>query len=85
MNKVYASLAAMLKDIGFIKSDILYDNQADEQLTEKQIDDVLKNKKDTTYLLETFLQFCDGSQEEEDHKLLFDAAMEIVHYMEGME
>lgn len=76
------ALAKKLWDIGFIKSDILYDNQADEQLTVVQIIDALSNTKDTTYLLETFLQFCDGSQDPEDHKMFCEAAMDIVHYME---
>ena len=78
-------LAKKLWNIGFVKTDILYDHQADEQLTEEKIVDILKSKTDTAYMLEQFLQFCDGSQEKEDHKKFFDAAMEIVHYMEGME
>ena len=68
-----------------VETDIMYDHQADEQITEAQIADALESKKMTAYTLEQFLQFCDGSQDEEDHKKFFDAAMEIVHYMEEME
>ena len=78
-------LAAKLYKLGMVETDIMYDHQADEQLTEEQIVEVLKSKTDTAYMLEQFLQFCDGSQEKEDHKKFFDASMEIVHYMEGME
>ena len=78
------ALAAKLYKFGMIETDIMYDHQADEQLTEEKIVDILKSKTDTAYMLEQFLQFCDGSQEE-DHKKFFNAAMEIVHYMEGME
>ena len=79
------ALAAKLYKLGMIETSILYDHQADEQITEAQIADALESKKMTAYTLEQFLQFCDGSQEEEDHKKFFEAAMEIVHYMEGME
>jgi len=79
------ALAKKLYEVGMRETNILYDDQADEQLTEEELADALKNKKPTAYILETFLQFCDGSQEEEDYKKFFDAAMEIVHYMEGME
>ena len=79
------TLAAKLYKIGMVETGIMYDDQADEQLTEEKIVDILKSKTDTAYMLEQFLQFCDGSQEEEDHKKFFEAAMEIVHYMEGME
>ena len=77
-------LAHKLYKLGFVETNALYDYSADEQLTEEQIADALKNKKDSAYMLETFLQFCDGSQEE-DHKKFFEASMEIVHYMEEME
>lgn len=79
------ALAKKLYEVGMKETDILYDHQADEQLTEEKIADILQNKTDTAYMLETFLQFCDGSQEEEDHTKFFDAAMNIVRYMEGME
>lgn len=79
------ALAAKLYKLGMIETDIMYDHQADEQLTEEQIAEVLKSKTDTAYMLEQFLQFCDGSQFKEDHKKFFEASMEIVHYMEGME
>lgn len=79
------TLAAKLYKLGMVETDIMYDHQADEQLTEEKIVDILKSKTDTAYMLEQFLQFCDGSQEEEDHKKFFEASMEIVHYMEGME
>lgn len=75
-------LAKKLYRIGLLETDALYDNQADEQLTEEQIVDVLDKSKDTAYMLETFLQFCDGGQEKEDHEKFFEAAMDIVHYME---
>lgn len=77
-------LAKKLWNIGFVKTDIFYDHQADEQLTVEQIADTLSNTKDTAYLLETLLQFCDGSQESEEHKMFCEAAMDIVHYMEDM-
>ena len=79
------ALAAKLYRCGMVETDIMYDYQADEQLTEEKIVDILKSKTDTAYMLEQFLQFCDGSQEKEDQKKFFEAAMEIVHYMEGME
>lgn len=79
------ALAAKLYKLGMVETDIMYDHQADEQLTEEKIVDILKSKTDTAYMLEQFLQFCDGNQDKEDHKKFFDAAMEIVHYMEGME
>ena len=79
------TLAAKLYKLGMVETDIMYDHQADEQLTEEKIVDILKSKTDTAYMLEQFLQFCDGNQEKEDHKKFFEAAMEIVHYMEGME
>ena len=79
------ALAAKLYKLGMVETDVMYDHQADEQLTEEKIVDILKSKTDTAYMLETFLQFCDGSQEEGDHKKFFEASMEIVHYMEGME
>lgn len=79
------ALAAKLYKLGMVETDIMYDHQADEQLTEEKIVDILKSKTDTAYMLEQFLQFCDGSQEYGDHKKFFDAVMEIVHYMEGME
>jgi hypothetical protein len=78
-------LAHKLYNLGLVETSALYDDQADEQLTEAQILDALQKPKDTAYMLETFMQFCDGSQEEEDHKKFFDASMEIVHYMEDME
>ena len=79
------ALAAKLYKLGMVETDIMYDHQADEQITEAQIADALESKKMTAYTLEQFLQFCDGSQDEEDHKKFFDASMEIVHYMEEME
>lgn len=79
------ALAEKLYEVGMKETNILYDYQADEQLTIEHLADVLENKKDTAYMLETFLQFCDGSQEEEDHMKFFDAAMSIVRYMEDME
>lgn len=79
------ALASKLYKLGMVETHIMYDYQADEQLTEEQIVEILKSKTDTAYMLEQFLQLCDGSQEKEDHKKFFDAAMEIVHYMEGME
>lgn len=77
-------LAHRLYNLGFVETSALYDYQADEQLTEAQILDALQKPKDTAYMLETFMQFCDGSQEDEDHKKFFEASMEIVHYMEEM-
>ena len=79
------ALAAKLYKLGMVETDIMYDHQADEQLTEEKIVDILKSKTDTAYMLEEFLQFCDGSQEEGDHKKFFEASMDIVHYMEEME
>jgi hypothetical protein len=79
------TLAAKLYKLGMVETDIMYDHQADEQLTEEKIVDILKSKTDTAYMLEQFLQFCDGSQEYGDHKKFFEAVMEIVRYMEGME
>ena len=79
------ALAAKLYKIGMVETGIMYDDQADEQLTEEKIVDILKSKTDTAYMLEQFLQFCDGNQFKEDHKKFFEASMEIVHYMEGME
>lgn len=75
-------LAHKLYNLGFIETSALYDHQADEQLTEAQILDALQSPKDTAYMLETFFQFCDGSQTEEDTKKFFEASMAIVHYME---
>ena len=77
-------LAHKLYHLGLVDTSALYDNQADEQLTEEQIVDALKSVKDTSYMLETFMQFCDGNQEEEDHKKFFEASMAIVHYMEDL-
>ena len=79
------TLAAKLYKLGMVETDIMYDHQADEQLTEEQIIEILKSKTDTAYMLEQFLQLCDGSQEEDDHKKFFEASMAIVRYMEGME
>ena len=79
------ALAAKLYNVGMVETDIMYDHQADEQLTEEQIVEILKSKTDTAYMLEQFLQLCDGSQEEGDHKKFFEASMAIVRYMEGME
>ena len=76
-------LASKLYNLGMVETSALYDDQADEQLTEALILDALQKPKDTAYMLETFLQFCDGSQTEEDTKKFFEAAMDIVHYMEG--
>ena len=76
-------LARELYQLGMVDTNALYDYQADEQLTEDALYDALFNPKDTVYTLETFLQFCDGSQTEEDSKKFFKAAMDIVHYMEG--
>lgn len=77
-------LAKKLFSIGLLETDTLYDHQADEQLTEEQLADVLKDIKSTSYMLETFMQLCDGSQEEEDHKKFLEASMAIVHYLESL-
>lgn len=79
------ALAEKLYIIGMVETDILYDYQADEQLTVEMIADVLKSKTDTAYMLESFLQFCDGNQDEEDHKKFYAAAMDIVRYMETID
>ena len=86
MEKKRLELAHELYVIGYSETGILNDmgTDPDELMTEKEIADSLKSVKNTSYLLETFIQFCDGSQEEEDHKKFFDASMKIVHYMENM-
>ena len=78
-------LAEKLLDIGYNKSDILIDYHEETHMTVLDIYDSLGTERDTVYLLETFLQFCDGSQEEEDHKMFFEASMDIVHYLENFE
>lgn len=80
-------LATRLYDIGMIKTQALYDHQADEddQMSIARISEALTNPHDAAYLLEVFLQFCDGSQEKEDTEMFFKASMDIVHYMEGFQ
>lgn len=84
MEKRRKDLAKKLFRIGLLETNALYDDQADEQFTEEQLADVLEDIKSTSYMLETFMQFCDGSQEEEDHKKFFEASMAIVHYLENL-
>ena len=64
-------LAHKLYNLGLVETSALYDDQADEQLTEAQILDALQKPKDTAYMLETFMQFCDGSQSDKDHEMFF--------------
>jgi hypothetical protein len=77
-------LATKLYNAGFIKTNALYDYSTDEddQMSIPRIIDALNDNRSTAYLLETFAQFCDGSQKEEDHKLFFECMMDIIHYME---
>lgn len=77
-------LATKLYTVGMIDTNILYDHQTDEddQISIPMIIDALNDPRNTAYLLETFAQFCDGSQEEEDHKKIFECMMDIIHYME---
>lgn len=77
-------LAHKMFIVGMEETNILYDDQADEQVTETQIAEDLKTYKGTAYWMEAFLQFCDGGQDEGDHRMFFETSMEIVHYMENM-
>ena len=77
-------LAHKLFIVGMEETDILYDHQADEQVTESKIAEDLKTHKGIAYWMETFLQFCDGGQDEGDHRMFFETCMEIVHYMEDL-
>ena len=58
-----------------------YDDREDTHWTEDDIYESLENANTSAYSIETLLQFYDGTDET---KKYYDAAMEIVHYMEGM-
>lgn len=76
-------LAHELYELGFKETDVFYDDQADEQLTEEQIADALNNYKDAAYTLEAVLQWCnDGT--DKDHDKFFEASMKIVRHMEEL-
>ena len=79
-------LATKLYTVGMIDTNILYDHQTDEddQMSIPRIIEALNNPSDTAYLLETFAQFCDGSQEDDDHKKFFECMMDIIYYMEDI-
>ena len=57
----------------------------DEELyTEKEMEDALKTHRGSAYLLETFLEYADGSQEDEVTEKFYKASMDIVHYMQDL-
>lgn len=80
-------LATRLYNVGMVSTQALYDWQADEddQMSIAKISEALTNPRDTAYLLETFIQFCDGSQEKADTEMFFNASMDIVHFMEDFQ
>lgn len=82
-NKRRLELAHKIYQRGMVETDDMYNPGADEQLTYEDIAEQLRTYKGTAYQLETVMQFCDGSQEPEDHDKYFELSMEIVHYMEG--
>ena len=82
-NKKRLELAHKIYQHGMVESDNMYDYGAEEQLTYGDIAEQLRTYEGTAYQLETVMQFCDGSQEPEDHDKYFKLSMEIVHYMEG--
>lgn len=59
-----------------------YDDQEGTHWTEDDIYEGLKSAKDSAYLIETLLQFYDGTEET---KKYYEASMDIIHYMEGIE
>lgn len=82
-NKRRLELAHKIYQRGMVETDDMYDPGSDEQITYENIAEQLRTYDGTAYQLEAVMQFCDGSQEEEDHKKYFELSMEIVHYMEG--
>ena len=56
-----------------------YDDHEGTHWTEEDIYESLGNAKDSAYSIETLIQFYDGTEET---KKYYDAAMDIIHYME---
>ena len=75
-------LAKKIYDVGFVKTDVFFDYQAEKQMTIDDIEKFLETISGIGYILESIVQFLDGSQNEDDHKLFYDITMDIIHYME---
>ena len=82
MRMTKTELAKKIYDVGFVKTDVFYDYQEEKQMTIEDIEKYLETMSDVGYLLESIVQFLDGSQNEDDHKLFYNITMDIIHFME---
>lgn len=84
-NQQRLKLAHEIFQYGYVETNLLYDDGKEVHLTYEDIANDLLTPKGATYTLETLMQFCDGSQEPEDHSKIFELSMKIVRYMEGFD
>lgn len=78
------NLAKKIYNVCLKETNIFYDDREDYAPTLAEIKEDLETYKGTAYILEAIVQFCDGSQSKEDHKIFYELTLDIVHYMENM-